>query len=164
MVLLPIRMKPEHPSTALPKSSRIHFGRAYEIRHLIAVKSLGLIHAASMETLISQSERHLCMVDHHDEPIETEYDSYSIEALEKWATYQFREPSPEPDVIPADMEVVKDIRNNIQSVLGKEHSLLDHKAPDEPVLGIGAVAEENLDARKSEGSRELKRGHDQAFS
>jgi hypothetical protein len=49
-------MKPEHPSTALPEAARIHFGRAYEVHHNIAVRPLGLIYAGSMEYLMKQFE------------------------------------------------------------------------------------------------------------
>ncbi|KAI0117426.1 hypothetical protein F4814DRAFT_286837 [Daldinia grandis] len=33
MTLAPIRMKSDHPSTALPRTARIHHGRAYDISH-----------------------------------------------------------------------------------------------------------------------------------
>lgn len=56
ITLVPIRMKAEHPSTALPRSARIHFGRVYEISHDMAIESLGLIHVDSMETLKLQFE------------------------------------------------------------------------------------------------------------
>ncbi|KAL4768732.1 hypothetical protein BDW60DRAFT_219485 [Aspergillus nidulans var. acristatus] len=39
--LRPIRLKAEHPSTALPSTDRIHFGRVYKIQHQVMLKSIG---------------------------------------------------------------------------------------------------------------------------
>ncbi|KAL3431279.1 hypothetical protein BDV09DRAFT_188560 [Aspergillus tetrazonus] len=46
----------DHPGQG---STRIHFGRVYEIQHQVMLKSIKLIHDSSMETLLSQFESHL---------------------------------------------------------------------------------------------------------
>jgi hypothetical protein len=63
MVLHPIRMKPEHPSIAFPRSARIHFGRAYGIVHGLPVQPLRLVHPASMETFLDQFEANVFRKD-----------------------------------------------------------------------------------------------------
>jgi hypothetical protein len=107
MTLAPIRMKPEHPSTALPISSRIHFGRAYGIGHDIPVKSLGLIHAGSMQKLISQSEAHVYRTR----------SGSNLQNLESQNLGAVEVPI-DQHIIPADMEAVKSMRYSIMDVLG----------------------------------------------
>jgi hypothetical protein len=48
--LSPLRMKRENSSTALPRTTRIHFSRAYIVNHALPV------HPASMEILLDQFE------------------------------------------------------------------------------------------------------------
>ncbi|RDK45772.1 hypothetical protein M752DRAFT_311910 [Aspergillus phoenicis ATCC 13157] len=62
MGIQPLRLKPEHPSTVLPSTARIHFGRVYEIKHDVELKNIGLIHSSSMDILSSQFESH-CPID-----------------------------------------------------------------------------------------------------
>ncbi|GLA52173.1 hypothetical protein AnigIFM63604_008808 [Aspergillus niger] len=62
MGIQPLRLKPEHPSTVLPSTARIHFGRVYEIKHDVELKNIGLIHSSSMNILSSQFESH-CPID-----------------------------------------------------------------------------------------------------
>lgn len=143
VTLAPIRMKPEHPSTALPISSRIHFGRAYGIGHDIPVKPLGLIHAGSMEKLISQSEAHV----YRTRP------GSNLQIFESQNLRVVEEPI-DQHIIPADMEVVKSMRYSIMDVLGRNLSLSSHPAPREPPLGLASLTQDTAD---SESSGETKR-------
>lgn len=147
MVLAPIRMKPEHPSTALPISSRIHFGRAYEINHKIPVKSLGLIHAGSIQGLISESEAHVCRNDSGSNPQTSECQNLGVaeELMD-----------PDKDIIPADMEVVKGMRNSIIDVLGPNISLSRHPAPKEPLMGFSALSEDAMDSKSSQETKRAR--------
>jgi hypothetical protein len=94
MCLKPIRMKAEHPSTTLPSSARIHFGRVYEVRHQVHLKSLGLIHDSSMENLLEQYRS-----------------SYAKEGAPTQNNATDR------SVLPADMDIVKDLRRDIRTVV-----------------------------------------------
>jgi hypothetical protein len=138
MTLAPIRIKPEHPSTALPISSRIHFGRAYGISHEIPVKPLGLIHAGSMQKLISQSEAHV-------------YRTRSGSNLQNLGSQNFgvvEEPI-DQHIIPADIEVVKSMRYSIMDVLGRNISPSRHPAPTEPPLGLASLSQGSVDSESS---------------
>lgn len=53
VVLPPLRIRAEHPSTILSPASRIHFGRFYEVNHLSNVWPLGQVHEDSMAPLLS---------------------------------------------------------------------------------------------------------------
>ncbi|KAI1119826.1 hypothetical protein F5Y10DRAFT_290871 [Nemania abortiva] len=94
MRLSPIRMIPHHPSTALPRSARIHFGRIYRVKHTAAVENLGLIDPVSMEDLQDQFEANAGRAD-----------NTQVE-------------SPETKPLPADMEIVRQIRDSIHSIGG----------------------------------------------
>lgn len=146
MVLAPIRMKPEHPSTALPTSSRIHFGRAYGIGHNMPVKSLGLIHAESMPNLISAAETH---VYRHG------FKSSNARALAN-REFGFIEEVEESDenVMPEGMRLVKEMRASIRSVLGSDLSIGKHPPPDEPLVGLPNFRSDFID---NESPRERKR-------
>jgi hypothetical protein len=119
MVLSQIRMKPEHPSTALPQTARIHFGRAYIIHHTLPVQTLGLVHSASMETLRDQFEEKVFRKDKEqmersrddEDDHEGDYDLKSTENS-----------SFDANVVAADIEVVKDMRQSIIKVLGSDLS------------------------------------------
>lgn len=126
MVLAPIRMRPEHPSTALPTSARIHFGLAYGINHKIPVKSLGLIDGGSIERLISESEAHMYRNDFGSNPATLESQDFGPDE-ELMVS--------DKDVIPADMEVVKSMRNSIIGVLGPDISLSSHPRPQGSPVG-----------------------------
>ncbi|CZR69574.1 uncharacterized protein PAC_19474 [Phialocephala subalpina] len=155
MVLTPIRMKPEHPSTVLPNSSRIHFGRAYGISHKMAVKPLGLIHAGSMEKLMSQSVAHACRNNPDNSAQLSESQSYGVAGGEVMDVFSGnRKMDINKDIIPADMEVAKDMRNSIMDVLGPDISLDNHPPPKEPVLSSSALSDDVMD---SEPVRERKR-------
>ncbi len=114
-------MKAEHPSTALPQSARIHFGRAYEIEHHTPVQPLGLIHATSMETLRSQFEAHVYRKGSRNE--ET-----SNPAPEREGDL----PQDDSQIEPADMVIVKEMRQNIMEVLGPDISLRTHQVSGHP--------------------------------
>lgn len=135
MILPPIRMKPEHPSTALPTSSRIHFGRAYEVAHVVPVKPLGLIHAGSMQHLISESKAHVYKNDSGNNPQTSE--TLNLEVDEEPMDL-------DKDINPADMDLVKSMRCSIMDVLGQNISLSKHLPPKEPLLGIDAVLEDAI--------------------
>ncbi|KAE8138588.1 hypothetical protein BDV38DRAFT_292185 [Aspergillus pseudotamarii] len=102
MRLQPIRMKAEHPSTALPSSARICFGRVYEVFHDVNLKSLGLIHDVSMENLQLQFSSHCPKASENDNQEEAVTDF---------------------TVSPADINVVKDIREDINTVFRPEDGI-----------------------------------------
>lgn len=138
-------MKPEHPSTALPTSSRLHFGRAYEVSHALPVKPLGLIHAGSMQDLISESKTHVYKNESGSNPRTSETPDVEVG----------KEPMDlDKDVNPADMELVRSMRSSIMEVLGQNISLDRHPPPKEPLLGIDTVLKGFMD---SEASQERKR-------
>ncbi|OJZ85354.1 hypothetical protein ASPFODRAFT_62011 [Aspergillus luchuensis CBS 106.47] len=58
MTSRPIRLKLEQPSTVLPRSARIYFGRVYEIKHDVELNIVGLVLGSSMNILSSQFESH----------------------------------------------------------------------------------------------------------
>jgi hypothetical protein len=99
IVLLPIRMKPDHPSVALPKSARIHYGRAYQVDHDLPVQPLGQIHSTSIETLLDQFEANVFRGGTDSDPV-----SETI----------FRKTTPAQDenvdveITAADMDIVRD--------------------------------------------------------
>jgi len=141
MILAPIRMKPEHLSTALPVFSRIHFGRAYGISHKTPVKSLGLIHAASIQILVSEAETHVYR-------IKSDSDAQSFETQVRQNLQHRLAEKPrdlDNDVLSADMEVVKDMRNSIMDVLGSNISLDRHPAPVIPLLGASSLMENPIE-------------------
>ena len=110
-------MKPDHPSTALPSTARIHFGRAYEIEHKIPVQPLGLVHPGSMETLLDQFEAKIVKL--------------SPEGMEE-REYQTEHGIEEPDLktqAAADMHIVKDMRESITKILGPKLSPAYHEPP-----------------------------------
>lgn len=160
MVLTPVRMKPEHPSTALPNSTRIHFGRTYGISHMAAVKSLGLIHAGSMEKLMLQSVSHVYRNTLDNSAQISESQSCGVDGDEVTDDFApnmlFRNGivDVDKDIIPADIEVVKNMRNTIMEVLGPDISLDNHPPPKEPVLGSSALSDDVMD---SVPSRDRKR-------
>jgi hypothetical protein len=137
MTLAPIRMKPEHPSTALPISTRIHFGRAYVIGHKMPVKSLGLIHAGSMQKLISQAAAHVYRIG----------SGYTLQDLESYIRV-IEEPT-DQHIIPADMEIVRSMRSSIMDVLGRNISLSSYPAPEEPPLGLASLSNGTVDSESS---------------
>lgn len=129
-------MKPEHPSTALPKAARIHFGRAYEIHHSVGVRPLGLIHAGSMETLISQFEEHYPRKESSNMNNRNTVEGWQAE--EDSTTQGREEPTREEEqaqvdstVEPADMQIVLNMRQSIIDVLGPDLSLGKHRPPED---------------------------------
>ncbi|PYH71141.1 uncharacterized protein BO88DRAFT_479287 [Aspergillus vadensis CBS 113365] len=58
MSIQPIRLKLEQPSTVLPSSARIYFGRVYEIKHDVELNNVGFVLGSSMDILSSQFESH----------------------------------------------------------------------------------------------------------
>ncbi|KAI1465809.1 uncharacterized protein F4812DRAFT_113077 [Daldinia caldariorum] len=101
MVLSPVRMKSDHPSTALSRTARIHYGRAYRISHKLWVQSIGLIKDASMEVLLDQFEANVYRkTDDTTRLIPTD-------ALE-------------PQAEAADINIAQAIRENVVSVLGPD--------------------------------------------
>ncbi|KAK6948138.1 hypothetical protein Daesc_009902 [Daldinia eschscholtzii] len=103
IVLSPVQMKSDHPSTALSRTARIHYGRAYRISHELPVQSIGLIQDASMEVLLDQFEANVCRTIGDTEDLSDN-------------------PIPEPEAEAADINVAKVIRENIASVLGSKMS------------------------------------------
>jgi hypothetical protein len=141
MTLAPIRMKPDHPSTALLRVARIHFGRAYEIKHEVPVKSLGLIHSASMEDLLSHSKS--SMYKNESRPKSpsglSQKASHTGTLLEEHARRQQNdqpEPKAQPQTMPTDIGVGRDISNIVKAVLGCGGSTLAFRPLQKPVLGI----------------------------
>lgn len=132
MRMSPIRMKPEHPSTALPRSARVHFGRAYAISHAFPVLPLGLIHAGSMETLLSQFEENVARNGESD--ITSSKDNETNGGIDIEAQVQ-----------PADICVAKEIRQQICDVLGPDARMgnfpqpLVEKVDDEQLEGDECV-------------------------
>lgn len=112
MILSPIRMKTDHPSTALPRSARIHFGRAYEVDHFLSVQSIGLVHPTSMETLINQFDANV-------------FKPGSESSLKR--ARDANEAVPDSDVKAADMEIVKAIRSDITEILGSKLSPAENR-------------------------------------
>jgi hypothetical protein len=106
-------MKAEHPSTALPHSARIHFGRAYEIEHGVPVRPLGLIHDGSMEMLLKQFEGNVFKND-GESIVEKKDDEEGDKQVKS-----------------ADMEVVRDMRQSIMDVLGGNISPEWNEPPEE---------------------------------
>jgi len=113
MTLSPIRMKPEHPSTALRRCARIHFGRAYTVGHEYEVLPLGQIHAGSMEDLLSQFDRNVArntrMTSNNKDDADVELNDNSVQ--------------------PANLEVVRDMRRQIVDVVGT-HTHITTDFPD----------------------------------
>ncbi|KAI1802395.1 hypothetical protein F4811DRAFT_401980 [Daldinia bambusicola] len=101
MVLSPVQMKSDHPSTALPRTARIHYGRAYRIFHQLPVQSIGLIKDASMEVLLDQFEANV---------YRRKDDTTGLTPADV----------PEPQAEAANMNTAKAIRENITSVLGPD--------------------------------------------
>jgi hypothetical protein len=137
IVLSSIRMKAEHPSTALPHSARIHFGRAYEIEHTVPVRPLGLIHAGSMETLLSQFE-----VNVFKKRGTRSGDSQAAKAKEAKVAQD------DTKVGPADMAVVKEMRQSIMDVLGPNISPYVHQPPEEVLQTAGEAGTGGLPLRR----------------
>lgn len=105
--LLPIRMRAHHPSTFLPLSARMHFGRVYEIPHNIPARPLGLIDTDYMELLFSQFQK----VEHH------KHNSEDLAVHDK-------------AIAATDMTLAEEIRQNIMKVLGPDVPLI---APEEEI-------------------------------
>lgn len=106
MHLKPIRLKADHPSTTLPSTARIHFGLIYEVKHDVGVKSIGLIHDASMETLLSQFRSYTRGENGTGERPPVESPS--------------QEATTDTTVSPADVNVVREIRDNVYTILEKK--------------------------------------------
>lgn len=170
MVLDPIRMKPDHPSTALPSSSRVHFGRIYEISHSAQVKPLGLIHTGSMEKLISQSVAHAYRNDPDDSAHVCKSQSDDVDAEAQNSnddSWHRKTPDPisdsasddqdtihDQDTIPADMMVVREMRDSIMEILGPDITLDKHWSPVEPMLSCDDPLDDVVNV---ETERERKR-------
>ncbi|PVH77975.1 hypothetical protein DL98DRAFT_534220 [Cadophora sp. DSE1049] len=106
--LLPIRMRAHHPSTFLPLSARMHFGRVYEIPHNIPAKPLGVIDTDDMELLISQFEK-VTRQENISEDLVVHNENIAV----------------------PDMTLVEEIRQNIVKVLGPDDHLI---APEEETV------------------------------
>jgi hypothetical protein len=162
MVLTPIRMKPEHPSTALPNSTRIHFGRPYGISHNAPVKSIGLIHTGSMEKLMLQSVSHVYRNALDNGARLSESQNCGVvgeEAADVFAANMlFRDSimDVDKDITPADIGVVKDIRSTIMEVLGPDITLDKHPPPKEPLLSSGPLPDHIMDSRPSRGRKRAR--------
>jgi hypothetical protein len=76
LTLEPIRLKSDHPSTALPRSARVHFGNAFVVEHKYPVIPIGLIHASSMETL------HLQFIENALKPDKTSANDTKLEEMQ----------------------------------------------------------------------------------
>jgi len=108
--LMPLRMKAEHPSTALPHTARIHYGRAYEIGHNVPVRPIGLIHAGSMETLQSQFQSNVSK-----DGIQTGEKETPGSKLDRFLEIlQDEDSEDDAAVLPADMEMVKSTQQRIE--------------------------------------------------
>lgn len=116
-------MKVEHPSTVLPHTARIHFGRAYEIDHDVPVRSIGLIHTGSMETLRSQFQSNVSKEGVRTGEEET-YESKLNRILE--ISQEGKDSENDAAVLPADMETVKNIRQRIKDNIGPALSPTAH--------------------------------------
>ncbi|KAI0850362.1 hypothetical protein F5Y00DRAFT_268494 [Daldinia vernicosa] len=110
MVLAPVRMKSDHPSTALSRTARIHYGRAYEISHDIPVQSIGLIQDASMEVLLDQFEA--TVPRRRDEGSGATHNQI-----------------PQPQIEAANLDVAKSIREDVATVLGNCMSPAENQPP-----------------------------------
>jgi hypothetical protein len=111
-------MKAGHPSTAFLHSARIYFGRAYEIEHDVPVRPLGLIYDGSMEMLLKKFEGNVFKND--GEGIVEKKDGKDDEEGDK-------------QVKPADIEVVKNMRQSIREVLGRKIFPSSREPPEEVV-------------------------------
>jgi hypothetical protein len=107
-MMKPVRLKADHPSTTLPSTARIHYGRLYEVEHDVQLKSIGLIHDSSMETLLKQFNG-----------------SYTRRGVQTGVKVpaggdQVPETVTDSTVSPADVELVCSIRNDVNRILGKD--------------------------------------------
>lgn len=119
------------------------------------VKSLGLIHAGSMQNLISESVAHVYKKDlgsSNPQNLEGVVLGVAEESMDRNENINLAQTSEtlnlevaeEPinldkDVNPADMQVVKSIRSSIIDVLGDDLSPSDHPAPKIPVSGVAPI-------------------------
>ena len=111
-------MKPDHPSLALSSRARIHYGRAYEVDHNLPVQPLGLVHPASMETLLDQFEAKVPRLQPGEkESFERAYGQAEMDSVT-------------PAVAAADMGLVQDMRKSITKVLGQNLSPAEHLPPE----------------------------------
>jgi hypothetical protein len=114
----PVRLKADHPSTTLPSTARIHYGRLYEVEHEVQLKIIGLIHDSSMETLLGQ--------------FNGSYIRREAETGDKGAAGvrdEVLETVADSTVSPANVEVVYNIRKDVNRILGKD-GLLGKRAPN----------------------------------
>lgn len=109
-------MKPDHPSLTLPSTARIHYGRSYEIDHRLPIQALGLVHPASMETLLDQFDQNVFKLS----PEERE---------SRRKRKRGEEQNPQDDVEAAEMGIVKDMRQSITEVLGPQLAPVAHQPP-----------------------------------
>lgn len=111
-------MEPDHPSLALPSTTRIHYGRSYEIGHSLPVQPLGLVHPASMETLLDQFDQNV--------------DRFTSEEQASGKRHRTREEDQDPrtQVEAAEMSIASDIRESITKVLGPELTPAVHRPPE----------------------------------
>ncbi|KAI1660283.1 hypothetical protein F4813DRAFT_351563 [Daldinia decipiens] len=153
MILAPIRMKSDHPSKALPRTARIHYGRVYEIPHNLPVESIGLVHDASMEVLHDQFEANMPtrrykrggtthnQIPHHlpsefIEPIQSISTDILCDQLEENISTRRDERDstthnqiPQSQIEAANLDTAKAIREDIATVLGSKMSPADYLSP-----------------------------------
>lgn len=111
-------MEPDHPSLALPSTARIHYGRSYEIDHDLPIQALGLIHSASMETLLDQFAENVFKFT------EDEEGSGEMNRNRK------EDQDMQTHVEAAEMNIARDIRQSITEVLGPQLSPAVHQPPE----------------------------------
>lgn len=109
-------MKPDHPSLTLPSTARIHYGRSYEIDHDLPIQSLGLVHPASMETLLDQFDQNVVKFTEEEE---------NRGQKRKRDT----EKGSQVDIEAAEMGIVRDMRESITKVLGPDLAPDAHQPP-----------------------------------
>ncbi|KAL2836906.1 hypothetical protein BJX68DRAFT_273307 [Aspergillus pseudodeflectus] len=126
-LMKPVRLKADHPSTTLPSTARIHYGRVYEVKHDVQLKSIGLIHDSSMETLLEQ--------------FNGSYTCRGVQTGDKVPAGGDQVPETVTDstVSPADVELVCSIRKDVNRILGKD-GLLGKRAPNFSVERFSGIS------------------------
>ncbi|KAF2124255.1 hypothetical protein P153DRAFT_371116 [Dothidotthia symphoricarpi CBS 119687] len=120
--LSPMRMQPHHPSTTLPKSARIHFGRAYDVDYDAPVQPIGLIDPMSMESLLDQFDANVyrCDTDHEQASEQSPW-------TESLYGVNGRSCGLGDEAKLVDLDIVREMRSNITKVLGNKLSPADHQ-------------------------------------
>lgn len=109
MILPPIRMAVEHPSTAPPATSRIHFGRIFEVQHSCPVRDLGLIEVDWMGHFLSHFQASLQTITNAED-----------NAQESQTASETREKQTSEDAEPVDAKAAEDIRKTVIDLVGSD--------------------------------------------